>query len=93
MNPKPYLRKLLKADGTVADYPPKGKRYTLEELQAAVGGYIEVHHIHDGSLLLVINEEGKLHRLPVNDRATELYDNPNDVVVGDVLVCGRKDIK
>lgn len=92
MDPKPYARKLLKADGTVADYPPTGKHYTLKEMQAAVGGYIEILHLPQ-NYLMVVNEEGKLERLPINDRATELYDHPDDVVVGDVLVCGHRDIK
>ena len=91
MNPKQYERKLLKADGSVTDYPPKGKTYTLEQMQAAVGGYIQIVPV--GRLhLMVINEEGKLHGLPRNDKATELYNNPNDEIVGDALVCSNQDI-
>ena len=91
MNPEQYERKLLKADGSVTDYPPKGKTYTLEEMQTAVGGYIEIVHVGRRHLM-VVNEEGKLNGLPVNKKATELYNNPNDEIVGDALVCSNQDI-
>lgn len=90
---KQYERKLIKADGTIVDYPPAGKTYTLEEMQKAVGGYIEIVHAGRSQTLIVLNEEGKLQGLPVNNKATELYGNPNDVVVGDVLVCRDGDIE
>lgn len=93
MNPKPYERKILKADGTIVDYPPAGKQYTLEELQQAVGGYIEIVHV-GRSHLMVVNEEGKLTGLPFNPLATELYgaDPSWDHIVGDALVCRDGDI-
>ncbi len=88
--------KLLKTDGTVQDYPPaNGKHYTLAELQAAVGGYIELVHLDD-NLALVLNEEGKLHGLPVNERASELYClhyGPVDHIVGDALLCSEASIE
>ena len=40
--------------------------------------------------MAVIDEEGKLHGKPQNAIGTVLYDNPNDVLVGTVVVlCGK----
>lgn len=88
-----YERKLLKANGQVVDYPPADKQYTLKELQAAVGGYIEIVHLGQDHLM-VVNEEGKLQGLPQNRLASELYGaDPNwDYIVGDALVCRDEDI-
>lgn len=91
MNPYTYERKLIKPDGSLEDYPPAGKHYTLEELQQAVGGYIEILHVEKG-FLMVVNEQGKLKDLPVNRLASLLYGNPFDHVVGNALVCRSQDI-
>lgn len=47
----------------------KQKSLTLEQMQKAVGGYIE--HIYDpnGKLLMVVNEEGQYIDAPVNEPA------------------------
>lgn len=95
MDPK-YERKLIKADGTIVDYPPKVKTYTLQELQTAVGGYIEFVALGE-EYLLVINEEGKLHGLPRNDVATGLCRQGEDIFAGDwiagaALVCRNGDV-
>lgn len=84
--PSQYLHKLLKPDGSVVDYPPKDRAYTLEEVQKAVGGYIEVVNLNSG-YIMVINEEGKLNGLPVNQKATDLWGSPWDHIVGNALVC------
>jgi hypothetical protein len=92
MDPEPYVHKLLKADGTVQDYPPAARKYTLQEMQAAVGGYIEIVRLGSGRYLMVINEEGKLQGLPRNRLASILYANANDHIVGNALVCRNRDI-
>lgn len=46
--------------GEHADIPNE-----LEALQAAVGGYIEIVHIN-ADLVAIVNEEGKLKKLPKN---------------------------
>jgi hypothetical protein len=92
MDPEPYVHKLLKADGSVQDYPPAASKYTLEEMQAAVGGYIEIVNLGSGHLM-VLNEEGKLGGgMPRNNLATELYGVPRDHIVGNALVCRNRDI-
>ena len=45
---------------------------TLKEAQAFVGGYVECIGWPNGDLLIV-NEEGKLLGLPVNEEATKLW--------------------
>lgn len=66
--------------------PPNGVHWCLEELQALVGGYIEIAHTTDGRRM-VLDEEGKLKHKPLNIAATRLYQHgQHDPLVGDVLV-------
>lgn len=56
----------------------------LEDYQRAVGGYIETVDIderHD----IVANEEGLIHRLPLNILASAIAKRP---IVGDVVIVG-----
>ena len=72
--------------------PANNKHFTLQELQRYVGGYIEVVYLSK-KLIMVLNEEGKLNKLPINERATTIYLKANkndDVIVGDVLVMESK---
>ena len=92
--------KIIKTDGTIIEVEPKnGKDFKLKELKDIVQGYIEIVSI--GSHLnekverepwcMIINEEGKLIGLSLNEKATELY--INDIIVGDVLICPSSMIK
>lgn len=60
----------------------------LEDLQAAVGGYIEEAYPFDEPVTLIINEEGKINGEPLNralrDREGRIY----DVVAGSFLIAG-----
>lgn len=93
--PKPFVFQI---DGQMTQHSPEnGKHYTLEELQKLVGGYIQMITLPE-DMVMVINEEGKMNRLPLNTRATELavlsgsiY--PNDFIVGVALICPRRLIK
>lgn len=73
--------------------PANGHYFTLEELQRAVGGRIEIIPLEkDGldSRLLVIHEEGKLISLPFNVLATFewiRYYGETDFVSGDCIIC------
>lgn len=81
---------------------PKNKVFTLKELQKQVGGYIEllplkrVPEFKLQDVVMVLNEEGKLLGLPMNQMATDLlvrnYPKSTDVIVGDVLICKSKEI-
>lgn len=56
---------------------------TLEDLQKAVGGYIEVVHLW-GDLAVVCNEEGRLRGLPYNVTIDGVS------FVGDILLVGTE---
>ena len=70
--------------------PPEGRvHFTVPELQAFVGGYLEVvARLPDGQIAWC-NEDGKRLRLPINRWATVLFLpqlRDGDVVVGDVII-------
>jgi hypothetical protein len=67
--------------------PENGTTFTLEELQKAVGGYIEVIHLADGRVM-VLNEEGRLHGLPFNANATRVLSDVGSYVFGRHLKYG-----
>ena len=88
---------IYKTNGGVTEISPKnGTYYTLEELQEIVGGSIEILHLKGiCNKFMVINEEGKLNKLPYNENATILYKlslNTDDFIVGDALVCDKSKI-
>ena len=62
---------------------------TLKEKQDAVGGYIELVRIYDGSFLLV-NEEGLMKQLAHNKEASYIA---NMYIVGDVIHLTDADIQ
>ena len=87
------MAKWIKSSGEVVEVQPaappkKGKRakFTLDELQGFVGGYIE-RLIVAPNLDMICNEEGKLHGLPVNQVATALA--KTQWIVGDVVLVER----
>ena len=73
------------AEGAVntedADHPP-----TLEEMQEFVGGYIEITRVwwQGKWAQMIVNEEGLLKRLPVNEFASLKHEC--DVIVGNALI-------
>lgn len=67
--------------------PANGKKFTLAELQGHVGGFVERVILPHGQTMWV-NEEGLLHGMPRNPRASELA---GGYIVGPVLVMdGRR---
>lgn len=79
---------------------PENGKFTLELLQSIVDGYIEVVHIGENEIM-VINEEGLLRGMEVNDVAStylnirKLYvgDPPlTTPIVGVALFCERNEI-
>ncbi|WP_427008262.1 DUF3846 domain-containing protein [Pseudarthrobacter sp. H2] len=69
----------------------------LEGMQAAVGGYIEFVDLDTFNASMVVNEEGKLEKRPINRRATLMFwllypkMSNRDAIVGDVLIVGHPD--
>jgi hypothetical protein len=68
--------------------------FTLEEMYFLLEcDTIEVVTLADGRLM-VIDENGKLLKRPVNNKATELFledRDPLDYIVGPALVCDRRE--
>lgn len=77
----------VRADGTVAAATFAKPKPSLQEMQEAVGGYVERVQL-DGRTYIWANEEGLLHGLPLNRIATRLYQAKyglNVSIVGDAL--------
>ena len=72
------MARLLKASGEIL---PNVSISTLKEMQELVGGYIEFVYT-EKKLVLIVNEEGLIMSLPVNQMASEVADQ---VIVGDVI--------
>lgn len=84
------MAKWIKANGETKEVEPKNKKdFQLKELQEFVGGYIELVHL-EGNKEMVVNEEGLIYELPANEEASLLA---GTLIVGDVLVCDRKEIR
>jgi hypothetical protein len=76
---------IIRSNGTVEQLSPR-KKFTLEDLQAAVGGYIEA--IPGSHNRAFCNEEGLLRNLPLNPLASEDFHRR---LVGDVVVLEKGD--
>lgn len=74
---------LLKPEGPVKKLYPKGKYFTLKELQKAVGGLIEIYPYRDSKHIILVNEEGALLGLQYNINALDTLDID---VLGNVLI-------
>ena len=75
-------------EGPTADFSFAGAMPTLKELQAAVGGYIEAVAVNGvARVVLVVNEEGLIHRLPENPRASQIAGR---LIVGTAVLLPRK---
>jgi Domain of unknown function (DUF3846) len=99
MNNSMKTATLLRHDGTQEPITPKnGKYFTLQEMQTAVGGYIDILS-PPGDVVFVINDDGKA-QFPKNVRATLLWmttwfagvenkddlDFQGDFLAGDVIM-------
>ena len=74
--------------------PKNGETYELEELQGYVGGWVQVVNAFNGKIL-VLNEDGKMIGLEVNEKATRMYSYvlaAGDCLVGDVLVINNSEL-
>jgi hypothetical protein len=86
------MAEVIKTTGERIIVAPKSgkKKFTLEELQGYVGGYIEAVYLPKRRVM-VVNEEGKLRGLPFNQIATAMVMEAGQIVgpiVGDVIICG-----
>lgn len=91
------ITQVIRTNGEIQEVQPKnGTDFQLDELQAIVGGLIEIIPIGYGEVM-VVNEEGKF-TCEVNGVATivalarkAIF--PNDCIHGNVLVCNDNQIK
>lgn len=74
--------------------PANGKKFTLEELQNYIGGYIERIDMFNGCAMYV-DEEGRLKNLPYNEFATKVLAKlgalPCDFIRGNALIVQYKE--
>jgi len=89
------MARLIKPDGTEETVvPANGKKFTLEELQKHVGGYIQLLP-GCGNTKILFDEEGLFKRLPRNLVATQFCINGGfpcySVLVGNVLILDKKE--
>lgn len=76
---------IIRSSGAIETMP--AETVELETLQEIVGGYIETMPTAIVSdLILIINEEGKLHDLPLNPVATSISRLCSDYIVGDAAL-------
>jgi hypothetical protein len=81
---------LYKTDGRASYVAPAGATWSLAELQRLVGGDIEIVRTIDDRYM-VINEQGKFQRLPLNIYATRLFvHGRRDVIMGPAVVVDTK---
>ena len=78
--------RLLKTNGEIVE---NFTAETLKEKQEAVGGYIELIRLYDGSFL-VVNEEGVYNALELNEKASEIA---NMHIVGNAIHISDADVQ
>jgi hypothetical protein len=83
---------ILKVDGTRKEMTPDNKdgSLSLEQLQAAVGGYIEVVAVPNSFNTLLVDEDGLMKKLPMNVEASKLAQRP---IVGNTVLCINQNSK
>jgi Domain of unknown function (DUF3846) len=98
MSPKPAAEAfILRSDGSITHLPLREP--TLEEMQKAVGGYIEVLNIRwlDRPAMMILDEDGKRKGRQMNVKATYTalttsFIADDDFIVGDVVILVGKEV-
>ncbi|BCR35188.1 DUF3846 domain-containing protein [Mariniplasma anaerobium] len=65
----------------------KDECFSLKELQEYVNGYIELYPTNNKTYHIIVNEEGLLMRLPLNQLSSKLY---GIHAVGNVVIIPKK---
>ena len=84
---------IYRPDGTTETIAPATGLIRLEEAQDIVGGWVEVVHLPSKSTtkgFLLVDEEGRLKRLPINYQASALAAQP---IVGTAILTSTKEFK
>lgn len=82
---------LIKVDGTVhLKEPLDGKKFSLEEAQELVGGYVQMIRVRP-AMVALLDEEGLFKSLPENREATRILKEESGknwgTIRGPVLIC------
>jgi hypothetical protein len=77
---------LISTEGKLDFAKPKNGVFNLKELQSLVQGFIEIYPIRMPNHLVIVNEEGLIHKMPFN-RLAELAFGIE--AVGPVLICPK----
>lgn len=80
---------IIKANGEQSTVDLVHGKKQLKQLQDIVGGYIELVRLPGGDEMYV-NEDGRSQKLPPNHAASLLAMR---IIVGDVAVCKRGEVK
>lgn len=71
--------------------PRNGKKFTLDELQELIGGYVEMVSIPGdvGRRVFFVDEDGRMKGLPSNVRASHIAYR---LLLGNALLCSPKEV-
>ena len=89
-----------KTNGEVESITPEnGKYFSLKEMQGICDGVVDIQELPKSNRLIILNDEGKLIGLPINEKATEVWKreypiaeyphNNYELIVGNVIVCDK----
>ena len=78
-------------DGTVTPHSPSegNSTFSLKELQEVVGGFIELVNDLPHGQVMVVNEDGRMLQLGLNDKASQIAGR---MILGNVLVMDSNQI-
>jgi len=86
------VARIIQPDGKEKVIESTGQAFTLEELQAAVGGYIEhIPVMTRPEVAVYVDEDGHSKRLPVNVFGMERVGLVVPVLVGNVVLVTKED--
>lgn len=87
------MAELIRVNGDRQEVFPSDGSFTAGELHALIGGDFQMVSLQNGRFMY-LDENGKLKHLPFNLTATVISRGvleEDDIIVGDVVVCNRKE--
>jgi len=69
--------------------PQNGDKFSLDELQQIVDGFIEIIQVNEQGWL-VMDEDGKLKKMSENKKASDNFNYP---LLGNVILCSISEIQ